>query len=162
MSVDFAEPEPLADPVADSLAQTWRGLPLNHSKRALLAAHRYGLKCMALTEDDIAENGTYPGMADDACITVLCALCAADAGKDPDCPPAARALLRVRTLNRSRAQLADALGEMVDAFDVDPLTDEETYTVGQDLILTGNQSEVSLDDDAAPGKPEPEQGEDTD
>ena len=103
-------------------------------------------------------KGFKQGMADDACITVLCALCAADAGTEPDCPETMRALLRVKTLNRSRAQLAEALGEFVDAFDIDPLSDEETYTVGQDLILAGNQSEVAPDDDA-PGKPEP--GEDT-
>jgi len=154
--VDYADEDDVelsGDAVADAIATEWRDYPLNHSKAAQLAASRHGLAMMGLTEDDVAENGTYPGITDDCGITLFCALCAADAGKSPGIPKEMKQILIRKTLSDSRRKLARHLSDFFDAFDLNPM-DPEIYEVGFSLMTGARESEVEPMGDSSPGKPE--------
>lgn len=139
---DFADPteEIEEDAVEVAMGRTWRGLPLAWSPSARLAAFRYGMVMMGITEEDKYPNGTYAGMTDDMVAIVMCSLCAEDAGGYPDCPEDVKGMLIRRTLRFNQQKLGECIMRFVEAFEIDPM-EEDIYEMGLELLAEEQETE---------------------
>ena len=149
--IDFADDATSVDAVDEALNTTFKGLPLSYSPAAKAASFRYGMHMMGLGPDDYYSNGTYAGMTDDAAVVIMCSLCSADAGNDPDCPDELRSMLLRRTLSFKQSKLADCLLRFFDAFDVDPM-DSDIYELGFGLMGLVDDTTPEPDAEGVPGK----------
>ena len=138
---DYAEDIMPEDPVEASLSRTFRGLPMHYGHAARIAAFRYGMNMMGITEEDKFPNGTYPGMTDDMLVIVMTSLCSTNAGKLPECPESLRGLLLERTLRFNRVQLGEAIMRFAEGFEIDPMQ-EEIYNAGYAMLEEAAESEV--------------------